>query len=168
MKKVIKRILVVLLIAFILIQFFRPDKNLSAAPSPNDIATKYPAPANVQDVLKVACNDCHTDSSRYPWYWNIQPVAWFLSDHIQEGKSHLNFSIFTSYTVTRQYHLLQKINDEIKEGGMPLSSYTLIHRDAILTSDQKQAIADWVAISRKQIEANYPADSLVMPKRPQH
>ncbi|HVZ98359.1 MAG TPA: heme-binding domain-containing protein [Chitinophagaceae bacterium] len=168
MRKVIKRILAILLIAWVIIQFFRPDKNISTMAAPNDIATKYPVPANVQGVLKVACNDCHTDSSRYPWYWNIQPVAWFLDNHIREGKRHLDFSIFTSYTIARQYHLLQKINDEIKEGDMPLGSYTLIHRDAILNSGQKQAISDWVAAARQQIEANYPPDSLILPKRPQH
>jgi len=166
MRKFLKTLLVILLIALIVIQFFRPDKNLSAAPSPTDIALKYPPPPQVEDALKVACNDCHTDSSRYPWYWHLQPVAWFLNDHIQEGKRHLDFSVFTSYRIARQYHLLQKITDEIKEGDMPLSSYTLIHRDAVLEPAQKQAINDWVASTRKQIEQQYPADSLVMPKRP--
>src|SRR5690348_5316588 len=167
MKKILKRILVILIIALIIIQFFRPEKNLSAASNPADVSTKYPMPENVVSTMKVACNDCHTDSSRYPWYWNIQPVAWFLDNHIREGKEHLNFSIFTSYKIGKQYHLLKKINDEIKEDDMPLGTYTFLHRDAILSDDQKQAIADWVAVSRKQIEANYPADSLLQPKRPQ-
>ena len=168
MKKIIKRVLVVLLIALIVIQFFRPEKNLSQGTNPYDISTKYPVPPNVQEAFKVACNDCHSDSSRYPWYWNIQPVAWFLNGHIEEGKRHLNFSEFTSYKIGRQYHTLEEINNEIKEGDMPLGSYTLIHRDAILTDEQKQAIASWVATSRKQIEANFPADSLVQPKWGQH
>lgn len=41
----------------------------------NDISSKYTIPVDVQGTLKVACNDCHTNNSRYPWYWNIQPSA---------------------------------------------------------------------------------------------
>ena len=43
---------------------------------------------------------------------------------------------------------------------MPLSSYTFIHRDAVLNAQQKQLLEDWAASSMKEMEAKYPADSL--------
>src|ERR1700690_2981424 len=133
MRKIIRTALLILLAALIIIQFIRPQKNISEGIAINDISSKYSIPGDVQDILKVACNDCHTNNSRYPWYWNIQPVMWFMNGHIEEGKRHLNFSIFTSYKIARQYKLLDNINKEIKSGDMPLTSYTLIHRDAILS-----------------------------------
>jgi hypothetical protein len=153
-----------LLIALIVIQFFRPSKNISEVISINDIKTKYTVPGEVEDILKVSCNDCHSNNSQYPWYWHMQPVAWFMNDHIIEGKRHLNFSAFASYEIARQYKLFENINREVKGGDMPLTSYTLIHRDAILNDIQKAAIANWTAESRKQIKAAYPADSLIMKK----
>ena len=140
MKKIIRITLIVLLIALIIIQFFRPQKNISEGIAATDISTKYTIPPDVQGILKVACNDCHTNNSVYPWYWGIQPVAWFMNGHIEEGKRHLNFSMFTSYKIARQYKLFDNISKEIKGGDMPLTSYTLIHRDAVLNDAQKTAI----------------------------
>lgn len=166
MKQIIRKILIVLLIALIIIQFIRPEKNISEGIAINDISSKYAIPADVRGTLKVACNDCHTNNSRYPWYWNIQPAAWFLNGHIIEGKRNLNFSIFTSYPIGRQYKIFDNISKEVKSGDMPLTSYSLIHRDAILSDAQKTAIENWAAASRKQIEGNYPPDSLIF-KRPE-
>ncbi len=152
--------LIVLLVALVIIQFFRPSKNISEGTAVNDITTKYAIPDSLQATFKVACNDCHSNNSRYPWYWSLQPVAWFLNGHINEGKKHLNFSIFTSYKIGRQYKLFDEINKEVKGGDMPLTSYTLIHRDAVLSDAQKLQIANWTAASRKQIKSLYPPDSL--------
>ncbi len=125
-----KRILVILLIVLILIQFIHPERNLSASPSPAGISTIYPVSANVGTILKEACYDCHSNNTRYPWYANVQPVAWWLDDHTREGKRGLNFSEFASYRIGRQYRKLEQVIDEVKKGDMPLQSYTLIHTDA--------------------------------------
>ncbi|MDB5198125.1 MAG: cytochrome [Chitinophagaceae bacterium] len=161
MKKIFKRILIVLLIVFIAIQFIRPQKNISAGISANDISTKYPVPDSVQAILKVACNDCHSNNTRYPWYAEIQPVTWWLNNHIIDGKRGLNFSDFTSYRVKKQLHRLDDINDLVKKNEMPLASYTWIHRDAILTNRQKLAIATWTEALKDSIKARYPVDSLL-------
>ena len=160
MRKVIRITLIVLLFALLIIQFFRPSKNISEGIAVNDITTKYAIPESLQATFKVACRDCHSNNSRYPWYWGLQPFAWFLNGHIDEGKRQLNFSIFTSYKIGRQYKLFDEINKEVKGGDMPLTSYTLIHRDAVLSDNEKKEIADWTSASRKQIESLYPPDSL--------
>jgi hypothetical protein len=161
MKKIFKRILIALLIIFIAIQFIRPAKNRSEGISANDISTKYPVPDSVQAILKVACYDCHSNNTRYPWYAEIQPVAWWLNNHIKDGKRGLNFSEFTSYRIKKQFHRLDDINKLVKKNEMPLSSYTLIHTDAKLTEGQKLAIAAWATSIRDSIKAHYPPDSLV-------
>ncbi len=160
MKKIFKRILIALLIIFIAIQFIRPAKNRSEGISANDISTKYPVPDSVQAILKVACYDCHSNNTRYPWYAEIQPVAWWLNNHIKDGKRGLNFSEFTSYRIKKQFHRLDDINKQVKKNEMPLSSYTLIHTDAKLTEGQKLAIAAWATSIRDSIKAHYPPDSL--------
>jgi len=155
----------VLLTVFILIQFARPSKNISTGIAVNDITTRYAVPDNIQHILKTSCYDCHSNNTRYPWYWQIQPVTWFMNDHITEAKKDLNFSIFTSYKIGKQYKSFDDINKEVKKGDMPLTSYTFIHHDAILADSQKLAIANWTAGCRKEIEKRYPADSLRINKR---
>ena len=169
MKKIIKPIALVLFAAFIIIQFFRPEKNIQATdgPSANDISTVYPVPKEVAAILQTSCYDCHSNNTHYPWYANLQPVAWWLADHIKEGKKEINFSEFASYRIGRQYKKFEEINKQIEEGEMPLESYTLIHTETKLSAEQKAIIKNWVNSSRDSIKAHYPEDSLKRPKRPQ-
>jgi hypothetical protein len=167
MKKNLKKLLLVLLVIFIIIQFFRPEKNISIAAATNDITALYAVPADVQQILKTSCYDCHSNNTVYPWYNNIQPVAWWLKNHVDEGKRELNFSEFATYRIGRQYRKLDEINKQVKEDEMPLGSYTLIHTNAKLNSEQKLAVANWVVALRDSIKAHYPADSLVRgPQKP--
>src|SRR3954470_14936683 len=131
--KAFKKVILILLVVLIIMQFFHPAKNLSATPSPNNIANVYSVPANVNDILDKACNDCHSNNTRYPWYNNIQPVAWWLANHVKEGKQELNFNEFGTYNLRKQYHKLEEVTEQVKEDEMPLGSYTLVHTDARLT-----------------------------------
>ena len=151
MKRILIYSIVVILVG---IQFIRPAQNIAApGPTPNDLSVLHPPPAAVTALLARACNDCHTDTTRYPWYADIQPVAWWLNHHIVDGKRHLNFSQFGKYPAKRAKKKLEAIIDETREGGMPLTSYTLIHRDAKLTDADVKALADWVRSIQQSMAA---------------
>jgi len=162
--KILKRSFQILFLAFIVIQFIRPAKNKSEGISNNDINKAYPVPENVQAILKTSCYDCHSNNTVYPWYSQIQPVAWWLNNHIEEGKRELNFSEFASYRIGRQYRKLDEVNKEVKEGEMPLDSYLWIHTNAKMDEQQKLTLANWVTSVRDSIKARYPEDSLVRRK----
>lgn len=164
MKKIFKQFLLLLLAAFVAIQFFRPTKNSSTGIGANDITTKYNVPDNVQVILSKSCNDCHSNNTVYPWYAEIQPIAWWLNDHIVDGKNDLNFSIFTSYSARRQYRKMEEVAELVKSDKMPLSSYTLIHKNAVLKDEQKTILYNWVEAVKDSIVARYPPDSLVKKK----
>lgn len=164
LKTIAKRFFQLLILALIVIQFFRPAKNKSEGISKNDISTLYPVPNDVQDILKTSCNDCHSNNTVYPWYAEVQPVAWWLNEHIEDGKKDLNFSEFASYRPRRQYRKLEEINELVKENEMPLNSYLWIHKDAKLSDQQKLTLANWVEATRDSLEARYPIDSLVRKK----
>ena len=164
LKKIFKRTFQILILAFIVIQFFRPTKNKAEGISNNDISKLYPVPEDVQSILKTSCYDCHSNNTVYPWYAKVQPVTWFLNDHIIEGKRHLNFSEFAGYAIRRQYKKLEEVNEQVKKAEMPLDSYLWIHKDAILSEQQKLTLANWVTAVRDTIKATYPADSLVRKK----
>ena len=139
--KTLKKILLVIVVLLVFIQFFRPAKNQSSEILPTDISKVYgPVPQDVNVILKKACNDCHSNYTEYPWYNNIQPVAWWLNNHVQEGKHHLNFSDIGSMRIAFQYKRMDDCNEEIKDGDMPLDSYTWIHKDAKLTEEEKQKL----------------------------
>jgi hypothetical protein len=162
--KILKRIGLLLLVLLVISQAFRPDKNKSGDTT-NNIDKTYPVPHDVQVILAKACNDCHSNLTRYPWYGEVQPVAWWLGDHVKDGKRHLNFDEFNSYRIGKQYKKLDECIDEVKEGEMPIGSYTLMHKDAVLTDAEKQTLINWCAGIRDSIKAKYPADSLVIKRK---
>ncbi len=162
--KTIKKILIGLLVIFVVAQAFRPAKNNSGVKT-KDISVSYVVPEDVKAILAKACNDCHSNNTRYPWYAEIQPAAWWLSDHIKDGKRKMNFNEFDGYRIARQYKKLEECIEQVKEGEMPLSSYTVIHKDAILTDAEKQTLFNWCEVIRDSIKARYPADSLVIKKK---
>lgn len=164
LKKILKRTFQILLIVFIAIQFIRPEKNKAEGISKNDISTLYPVPANVQAVLKTSCNACHSNNTIYPWYAKVQPVTWWLNNHIVDGKKHLNFSEFAGYSLRKQYHKLEEVDEMVNKGEMPLDSYLWIHKNASLNGHQKLVITNWVKVVMDTMKAKYPVDSLIKKK----
>lgn len=161
-----KKIGIALAIILIVIQFIRPEKNISG----NDtfaIHTKYSIPNDVENILQVSCYDCHSNTTEYPWYSNVQPVAWFLADHVTDGKKHLNFSEFTKLPLFVQNHKLEETKEMIEEKEMPLPSYTYfgLHPEADLTDAQRQKIIAWADSQMSYLKQTYPADSLAFPKK---
>lgn len=161
-----KKVLFILIAILVIIQFFRPEKNQS-----NDetygIHTKYPVPEDVKSILKVACNDCHSNYTIYPWYANIQPVAWWLANHVNDGKRHLNFSSFTQAKIAVQNHKFEEIIEMVKEKEMPLPSYTWLglHSGANISDAQRQTLVNWAQAQMDALKAQYPPDSLIL-RRP--
>ncbi|MBE0422877.1 MAG: heme-binding domain-containing protein [Lutibacter sp.] len=137
-----KKVLLILLLAFILIQFVRPEKNESKNEM-NAMSTVMEIPVEVTKIIQTSCADCHTNSTNYPWYSEIAPASWYLAQHVKEGKENLNFSEWTAYNKDQQAHILKEIKEVLNDREMPLKSYLLIHKDAKLTENQYQILYDW-------------------------
>jgi hypothetical protein len=157
----LKKILLFLLLGLIVIQFIHPSKNKAEGNQAAYIGNSYHVPENVKAILAKACNDCHSNNTRYPWYSKLQPVDWWLNNHIKDGKNELNLDEYTNRNLRYQYHKLEEIAEQVKEGEMPLNSYTWIHKNAILTEAEKNALIDWADAIRDSMMQRYPADSLI-------
>ena len=147
----LKKVLLVLLVILVAIQFIRPDKNIGNSYGANDVTQAIATSDEVKTILNKACMDCHSNNTSYPWYNNIQPVAFWLANHVDEGKEELNFSEFKTYKLKRQDHKLEEVVEMIQEGEMPLSSYTITHGDAKLTEAEKSLLINWANEGRKAL-----------------
>ncbi len=143
LKKVLKWTFITLAIGLVAVQFIRPERNISPEANSNDILAAYGAPGNISQILHKACYDCHSNNTNYPWYTIIQPVGLWMADHVDEGKEELNFSEFATFKTKRKLHKLKEVVEQVEEGEMPLSSYTWMHKEAILTPQEKQELIDW-------------------------
>ncbi len=148
--KWIKRFLMLALVALVVMQFIRPDKNEGGYESlATFLAETKPTPA-VEATLQSACYDCHSNQTNYPWYNNIAPVSYWLDEHIIDGKKHLNFAEWDTYSVKRKDHKLEEVAEEVEKGEMPLDEYTWTHGDAKLSDQQVKELIQWVSAARLQ------------------
>jgi hypothetical protein len=110
------------------------------------------APAHVSEILGRACRDCHSNDSRWPWYSNVAPISWFLTDHVNHGRDHFNYSEWSTYSEDDKDKLLGSICSLTKKRRMPLSSYLLLHQDAKLSDADIAALCSWSDKLRDELQ----------------
>ncbi len=142
----------ILLVSFVGIQFVPTERNQSTTIPKADFIKINKPPNKISAILKESCYDCHSNNTDYPWYNKIQPVAWFLEDHIKQGKDELNFNTWNDLSDRKKRSKLKSIINQIKDDEMPLSSYTLIHRGAILNGSDKDTTIDYMKSLMNSIE----------------
>jgi len=142
--RIVKIIAIILLVAFVGIQFIPTTRNQSDTVPLTDFMLVNNVPKTIQKKLQVSCYDCHSNNTQYPWYNKIQPVAWFLEDHIKEGKAELNFSKWDSLSNRRKASKLRSIVKQIEAGEMPLDSYTLIHKEAVFSEEEAKEVINFM------------------------
>ena len=142
LKKALIWLLGILAVVFIAIQFFQPEKN-QQAPDNNHLFKSADVPENIQAMLKNACLDCHSNQTTYPWYDRVAPVSFYVAGHIDEGKDEMNLSEWGTLSPIDKINLLNKMSEEVKEGKMPLKSYTLMHKSARLSKEQVDELCQW-------------------------
>lgn len=147
-----KKILLAGLFVFIAIQFIRPAHNISNQILQADITNTVNVTDPVLAILKNSCYDCHSNNTRYPLYVNIQPMGWLMARHIKNGKANLNFSEFGTYSKRKQANKLRAIVTSMNESSMPLSSYTVMHKNAKLSNGDKLLIVDWAIKAKDSIQ----------------
>ena len=146
--KILKKVLLLLLVVFIIAQFFGPEKNDGDIASVESFFVDTNPPEDVKLILKTACFDCHSDYTRYPWYNNITPINYWLDGHIRHGKGNFNVSKWNDYSEKQKGHKLEELIEMVEARDMPLESYTLAHNDAKLTDAQIEVIVEWVQMAR--------------------
>jgi len=148
----VKKIIIGLLLIIVAVQFYSPVQNKDLSAMSDHISKVVTIPDQVNGILKKACYDCHSNNTSYPWYAQIQPVNWYLNKHIKAAKAQLNFDNFKHYSTRRQLSKLRAIENSVEEGTMPIASYTLIHKNAVLSKSEKKLVMAWAAASRDSLE----------------
>ena len=142
--KTVKVIVLLLLVVFIGLQFIPTKLNQSKNVLKTDFLLINNTPRIISTTLQKSCYDCHSNNTNYPWYNKIQPAAWFLESHVQQGKKELDFSKWAEYSNRRKKSKLKSIVSQIRDNKMPLSSYTFIHSDAKLSKEEKENITGFI------------------------
>jgi hypothetical protein len=142
LKKNLKWIIVAAVAAFAALQFTTPPH--TNPPVKNDFLTLMNPPPNIAAMFRSACYDCHSDETRWPWYSSVAPMSWKIAQDVDEGREQLNLSEWPSDNPKRAWKKMENMSDEIDQKSMPLKKYTLIHKDARLSDDQRNELTQWL------------------------
>jgi hypothetical protein len=103
-----------------------PDKTVARFPDERSAA-----------LWKVACADCHSNRTSWPIWSFVAPISWLVRSDVDAGRKELNVSDWERYDGKAD-----DAADEIEDGTMPPDKYTLLHPDAKLSDEEKQALID--------------------------
>lgn len=140
MTRILKWAALVIVLLLILIQFI--PINRSNPPVTQEV--KWDSPAT-KALAQRACFDCHSNESTWPWYSHVAPISFFVANHVEEGRSRLNFSTWDQPNTD-----LEEVVRSIKNGSMPLESYLWMHPDAKLTQSEKDALIAGLTATMQQ------------------
>ncbi len=149
--KILKWLAIVLVVAFIAIQFVRPARTNPAVDESQTINALTQMKPEVASIVDRSCRDCHSNKTVWPWYTQMAPVSWWLSNHVNEGRHNLNLSEWGKLPRDRQERKLRQMCDEVTDGQMPLSSYLPMHPAARLSEQDKKVLCDWTNQERERI-----------------
>jgi hypothetical protein len=135
--------LIICFLVFVVMQFIRPDK----VEYIDDSKYELEAPSEVKTILYKACYDCHSNKINYPWYSNIAPFSWVVTNHTKEGVKALNFSTWEKYNIVEKNEKLKAIHRTVYS-SMPLPAYAWVHKDANISSSERQVIRDWTGVRK--------------------
>lgn len=151
MKKILKWMAILVLAGLVIIQFVRIDKSVPDFNKNGDFTRVHSANDAGIKILKNACYDCHSFETKYPWYAEVAPISWWVGDHIEEGREHVNFSLWSSYSPGDQAEIIEESIEEIEEGKMPDPNYVKQHPEAEMTAANKTALLNYL----KSVEGSY-------------
>ncbi len=145
----LKKILKILLVILVLIQFYRPEKNISSEITTTDFLVTTKASEDIVSIFKTSCYDCHSNNTSYPWYAEVAPVSWWIAHHIDEAKEELNFSEWSTFSEKKKNHKLKEMIEQLEEREMPLKTYLPMHSEAKLSNEQIVLLTTWVKSLKK-------------------
>lgn len=151
--KLLKRLGIVVVVLAIAIQFIPVNHQNPTVDPKQDYLTVSGAPTEVGRILKAACYDCHSYESKYPWYSYVAPVSFLLQNHIEEGRSKLNFSTWGSSSAYDLAEASEEIPETIAEGEMPLWDYAMMHSEARLSRTEEQVLINWFQSGNTKVES---------------
>jgi hypothetical protein len=105
------------------------------------------ADPEIMQILRRSCFDCHSNETVWPWYSYVAPVSWLVAYDVREGRRELNFSEFNRISASDLREVIEEIGEEVEEGKMPPSIYTVTHPSARLSSDDIRKLRRWAGIS---------------------
>lgn len=131
------------LIVIALIQFIPVNRINKPVDKKVDFVHVFQTPRNVEQILRKACYDCHSNETVYPKYAYVAPISWTIKNHISEGREYLNFSEWGTFNKDLKKGMLENSARTVKDYSMPNGGYIAQHPEANLTKAERVLLVNY-------------------------
>jgi hypothetical protein len=156
---------IIVLVVFLGIQLIQPDRSNPPVDESLTIYAHLNVPPEVKAILERSCYDCHTHSTKWPWYSYVAPASWLVARDVNTGRENMNLSLWGEYNRRKQITKLDLICDELREDAMPINSYRLLHPDAALSPAEVDLVCSWIDDERDRLMAEADSSSVTPAKK---
>ncbi|MGH9777925.1 MAG: heme-binding domain-containing protein [Candidatus Acidiferrales bacterium] len=156
MKKTAKFIGIGVVVLLLLCQLYQPERTNPPVDSAKTVEARLQVSTEVKEIIGRACRDCHTHETRWPWYSYVAPSSWLVADDVEHAREHMNLSEWAEYDAIQTDKMLDEICEEVEAGAMPLPIYVLMHGDADLSAQERQAVCEWTRAERQRLKGLEP------------
>jgi hypothetical protein len=143
MPKKLKWVGIILVVLFLAAQLYQPERSNPPIDESKTIYASLNVPPEVKTILERSCSDCHSHSTRWPWYSYVAPTSWLTTGDVKNGRATMNLSLWGTYKKTRQVTKLNQISDQLADDKMPLKPYRLMHPNSVLSKQEVDLISRW-------------------------
>ena len=105
-------------------------------------------------IVQRACQNCHSQNTKWPWYGHVAPVSWLLAHDVQQARSHMNLSHWQDYSTDDRLRLLSAVGSAVRNRVMPPQRYLLLHPEARLNVGERQQIYRWTRTERRRLSGS--------------
>jgi hypothetical protein len=126
----IKTAIYVLVAIVIVGQLIRPSRIAEPVNPATDLIALTKPDTQVAQMLRTSCYDCHSGQPRYPWYFGITPVNWWLNKHINDGRKKLDATTWGTVPSYQRDHAAKDGMEQMDKKEMPIPDYFYLGRHA--------------------------------------
>lgn len=148
MSRWLKNTLLIGAAVLVSMQFIRPARYNPPIDHTQTLQAHLSEQSPAVSVVNRACRDCHTNETTWPWYSNVAPVSWLIVHDVEEGREAVNFSTWGAYPSDQQQKLLKEACEEVSQGEMPMSFYTVLHPEARLSAADVHAMCGSTQVTK--------------------
>ncbi len=99
-------------------------------------------------MVERACQNCHSDQTRWPWYSRVPLASWLISRDVMRARERFNLSRWNEYSSAEKQAILSAIGTAVRSIAMPPGRYTMLHPDGRLSPQDREHLYQWTRRER--------------------
>lgn len=103
-------------------------------------------PPRVENTLRIACLNCHSNETDWPWYARAPLASLLLVHDVTKAREHMNLSDWQGLQEKGPEQLaagFSGICENLLSGAMPKHAYMWVHPEAHVSKSQISDVCAW-------------------------